>query len=294
MAQSRRRPTTREERAARSRFAKVRRAEAEYARNLRRIARHVGDIVRGFVPGLAQEQQPPGLLRQLQDALRGYARLITPWAQTAAERMLAEVARRDRIAWEEHGKLIGRLLRREIEQAPTGPAMRGLLEGQVELIASLPLEAAQRVQDLAVEGLSSGARWTEIAKEIMATGEVTRSRANMIARTETGRAATTLTRVRAEYVGSPGYVWRAVMDADTRPRHRELDGQFILWNDPPVVTEPGQKEVRAHAGAWVNCRCWPQPVLEGEKPQTGHLPRNPEYLEALRQAGYATGAVFEE
>jgi SPP1 gp7 family putative phage head morphogenesis protein len=292
MAQSRRR--TREERAARSRFARVRRAEAEYARNLRRIAHHVGDIVRGFIPGLAQEQQPPGLLRQLQDALRGYARLITPWAQTAAERMLAEIARRDRIAWEEHGKLIGRLLRREIEQAPTGTAMRGLLEGQVELITSLPLEAAQRVQDLAVEGLSSGARWTEIAKEIMATGDVTRSRANTIARTEVGRAATTLTQARATYIGSPGYVWRAVMDADSRPRHRELDGQFILWNDPPIASEPGQKIMKYHAGAGPNCRCWPSPVLAGEKPPTGHLPRNPEYLESLRRAGYTTGAVFEE
>jgi SPP1 gp7 family putative phage head morphogenesis protein len=292
MAQSRRR--SREERAARTRFARVRRAEAEYARNLRRIARHVGDIVRGFVPGLEEEQQPPGLLRRLQDALRDYARLIEPWAQTTGERMLAEVARRDAVAWQEHGKVMGRALRQELARAPTGLAMRGLLEGQAELITSLPIEAAQRVQDLAVEGLSSGARWTEIAKEIMATGEVTKSRANAIARTETGRAATTLTQVRATYLGSPGYVWRSARDADVRPRHKQLEGQFILWNDPPVASEPGQKEMRYHAGAGPNCRCWPEPVLAGETPQTGPLPRNPAYLEALRQAGYTSGAAFEE
>jgi SPP1 gp7 family putative phage head morphogenesis protein len=283
-----------EARAARSRFRTVRRAEADYARNLRQIARHVGDIVRGFAPGLSQAQQPRGILRQLQDALRGYARLIEPWAGTAAERMLAEVARRDAAAWHEQGKIIGRNLRREIESAQTGIDLRRLLDGQVELITSLPLEAAQRVQDLAVEGLTSGARWTEIAQEIMATGHVTRSRANLIARTETGHAATTLTQARAEHVGSPGYVWRAVRDADTRKRHRELDGQFILWNEPPVVTEPGQPEKRAHAGSIYNCRCWCEPVLAGETPPTGKRPRNPAFLEALRQQGYTTGAVFEE
>ena len=285
---------TREERAARSRFARVRRADAEYARNLRRIARHVGDIMRGFIPGLSQEEQPPGLLRRLQEALRGYARLIEPWAATAAERMLLEVARRDSAAWQEHGKLIGRALRQEIQTMPVLPAMQAMRDEQVRLITSLPLEAAQRVADLAVEGLSSGVRWTEIAKQILATGDVTRSRANTIARTETGRAATTLTQARSEYLGSPGYVWRAVRDADTRPRHRELDGQFILWSDPPVVTEPGQVEHRAHAGAWINCRCWPEPTLAGETPKTGPIPRNPAYLEALRQAGYTTGAAFED
>jgi hypothetical protein len=155
---------TREDRTARSRWRRVRSAEAEYARNLRRIARHVGDIVRGFVPGLAQEQQPRGLLLQLQDALRGYAELIEPWAHTAAERMVAEVARRDAVAWQEHGKLIGRALREEIATAPTGATMRGLLASQAELITSLPLQAAQRVQDLAVEGPQLRARWTEIAK----------------------------------------------------------------------------------------------------------------------------------
>jgi SPP1 gp7 family putative phage head morphogenesis protein len=207
--------------------------------------------------------------------------------------MLAEVARRDAVAWQEHGKLIGRALREEIQTAPVLPAIQARRDEQVRLITSLPLEAAQRVNDVTVEGLTAGTRWTEIAKQILATGDVTRGRANTIARTETGRTATTLTKARSEYLGSPGYVWRAVRDADTRPRHRELDGQFILWSDPPVVTEPGQPEVRAHAAAWVNCRCWCEPVLAGETPQTGPLPRNPAYLEALRTSGYSTGAAFE-
>jgi SPP1 gp7 family putative phage head morphogenesis protein len=277
-------------RAARGRFRRVRAAEAEYARNLRRIARHVGDIVRGFIPGISEEGQPPGLLQRLQDALADYARLITPWAHTQAERMLAEVARRDAVAWIEHGKTIGRELRREIEMVPLQSTMQAMRQEQVDLITSLPRGASERVHEInveqrvfrpTVEGLTSGARWTEVAKEIFAIGGVTRSRANLIARTETGRAATTVTKARAEYLGSPGYVWRSVMDADTRPRHRKLDGQFILWNEPPIASEPGQKIMKYHAGAGPNCRCWAEPVLAGEKPETGHLPRSPEYTTAL-------------
>jgi SPP1 gp7 family putative phage head morphogenesis protein len=268
----------------------VRRAEAEYARNLRRIARHIDDIVRGFAP------DDPAGLRQLEETLQAYAVILEPWAETQAERMLAEVARRDANAWHELGKEIGRRLRREIATAPTGLTFQRLMTEQVDLITSLPREAADRVHELATLGLTSGERWNEIAKEIMRTGEVTRSRANTIARTETGRAATNLTQVRAEHVGSPGYWWRTARDADVRPRHKELEGQFVLWSDPPVVTEPGQPEVRAHAGAWINCRCWPESVI-GEAPEPGatlRLPRNPEYLRALRDAGYTAGAVFEE
>ncbi len=43
------------------------------------------------------------------------------------------------------GAVMSRTLRREIESAPTGIVMRGLLDDQITLITSLPTEAAQRV-----------------------------------------------------------------------------------------------------------------------------------------------------
>jgi SPP1 gp7 family putative phage head morphogenesis protein len=280
------------QRSRRTRFATVRRTETEYARALRKIARHVEDIVRGMAPddGIWTTE----LLRTLEDMLDQYAVILEPWAATQANRILTEVARRDAVAWAKHGKEIGRLLRREIQTAPIDLAMSRMRDEQIRLITSLPAEASERVHDLTVEGLTSGERWTEIAKEIMRTGEVTRSRANTIARTETGRAATTLTQTRAEHVGSPGYWWRTARDADVRPRHRELEGQFILWRAPPVVTEPGQPEVRAHAGAWVNCRCWPEPVI-GEAPAPGEvyrLPRSVTYSASLLPEATAINEAY--
>ena len=133
---------------------------------------------------------------------------------------------------------------------------------------SLPLDAAQRVHELTTGALYEGARANEIAAEIMKTGEVTRSRANLIARTEVGRSATTLTQARAESVGSVGYIWRTARDYDVRQRHKELEGTFHAWNDPPVATDPGQRPIRAHAGSIFNCRCYAEPVLPGESAQS--------------------------
>jgi SPP1 gp7 family putative phage head morphogenesis protein len=259
---------------------------------LRHIARQIGVIVRGlFRPN---DPADPGW-SAIAEALRAYERLIEPWARATATRMVADVARRDAASWHRLGQQVNRALREEIATAPTGPAVHGLLEDQVDLITSLPREAAQRVQELALDAVTGGKRWTEVAQAVLASGEVSRSRANTIARTETGRAATALVQTRAEHVGSPGYIWRTARDRDVRPRHRQLEGTFHRWNEPPLASEPGQQEMHYHPGSGPNCRCFPEVVIgEGDiTRQQGPRPRSAEYLAALREQGYTTGTAFE-
>lgn len=240
--------------AKRERFAQSRRAEVTYSRQLKRIAVQVGHIVDALAPA--------GVVRssaQIANALQRYAQLIQPWAVAVSENMIAEVSKRDEIAWANAGKEMGRLLSKEIKRAPTGLAMQKMLTEQVVLITSLPLEAAKRVHKLTVESISqTGARATEIAAEIQKTGHVTKSRAMLIARTEVARTATSLTAARAAYVGSEGYIWRTVGDSDVRPLHKELEGVYVKWGEPPIAGEKGE---RAHAGAIYNCRCYPEPVI---------------------------------
>ena len=250
--------SARETKKQRAYFSKVRRGEVAYAVNLRKIAKHVEDLVKAFNPNDASE------LRQLEEALRRYSDLLTPWARMTAKRMLVDVSRRDENVWREYTQFLGVNLRDEINKAPTGEVMRDLMNDQINLITSLPLDAAKRVHELATGAIYTGARANEIAAEIYKTGEVTRSRANLIARTEVGRASTTLTQARAEHVGSVGYIWRTSRDFDVRKRHQELEGTFHAWNDPPIATDPGQRQVRAHAGCIYNCRCYAEPVLPGE------------------------------
>ena len=74
-----------DERAA---FAKVRRAENDYGRRLRQVAKHIEDLVRAFA-GAEMD------LAHLEQLLHRYSALIEPWARAVASRFVAEVARRD-------------------------------------------------------------------------------------------------------------------------------------------------------------------------------------------------------
>lgn len=152
---------------------------------------------------------------------------------------------------------MSRGLRREIQTAPTGELFQALLNEQVTLIKSLPLEAAQRVHELTIKGLEDSTRASEIAKEIARSGEVAMSRANLIARTEVARTASTLTQSRAEHVGSEGYIWRTSDDSDVRHSHKQMNGKFVRWDSPPTLSDG----TTTHAGQIYNCRCYPEPVL---------------------------------
>lgn len=245
------RPETREERSA---FFRARKTETEYARALRQIARHVGEIVRQIAPA-------PGDMAAaslVSVALRRYAEALRPWATVASARMIADVSRRDELAWARQARAMGLSLRREIKSAPTGTMLRDLLQENVGLITSLPTQAAERVHKLTLEGLVEGSRYSELQREILRTGDVTTSRATLIARTETARTASGLTEARALHVGSEGYIWRSMEDGDVRKEHKKLNGRYFRWDDPPVA---GSKGERAHAGQIYNCRCYPEPVI---------------------------------
>jgi SPP1 gp7 family putative phage head morphogenesis protein len=233
-------------------FKKGQGAEKRYAMQLRKIAREVGRIVDTYPPG------DPRYTSRIMSALAKYADLITPWAEETARSVVEEINWLDAKAWKQAAKDMGIALKAEIATAPTGAVMREFMTEQVRLIRSLPLEAGQRVHKLTIEGLSTSARFKQIADEIAKTGKVTASRATLIARTETARTASALTMARAQHIGSDGYIWRTVGDTDVRPRHRKLNGKYFAWDNPPVAGEKGE---HAHAGMIYNCRCYPEPVI---------------------------------
>lgn len=231
-------------------FDRVRRAERHYGVQLRKIAREVGRIIQGFPPG------DPAAEPHIRLILRRYAELLTPWAKTSAAAMLVDVSRRDEKVWQKLTENMGAAMRHEVRTAPTGAVMQQLMAEQVNLIRSLPLDAAQRVHKLTIEGLSDATRAKSIAEDIMRTGKVTESRALLIARTEVGRAAGTITQARAQSIESEGYIWRTAGDGAVRQSHRKLDGKFIPWDKPPTTDG-----LTYHAGCGPNCRCYMEPVL---------------------------------
>ncbi len=233
-------------------YLKSRKAEAAYARQLRQVAKQVGSIVKGFVTPKEIADSV-----QLQNALSKYSEMIRPWAKSVATRMVADVARRDASMWEDLGADIGKQLRGEIETTPTGELFRKSINEQVDLITSLPREAAQRVHKVIIEGISTGARASTIAQEVLKTGKVTESRAMLIARTETSRIATELTAARAKNAGCTHFTWKTASDMDVRPSHKALNNKIFAFADLPIVDgEP------LLPGGTFNCRCFAMPILK--------------------------------
>lgn len=254
---------------ARERFRKAHRAERVYSRYLVSVAQNIQDVVESYAPrGVVKD------FGALKATLDEYALILRPWAASIAKRMLSDVADRDAKSWFEMSDVLGTNLRRELRTAPIQGVMGQLLQEQVDLITSLPTEAVKRVHHLAQEAVLNSSRAGQIAREILNSGEVTVSRANLIARTEVARTASKLTEARARYIGSEGYIWRTAMDSDVRPAigsdhftemntlkrgsHRKLEGTFHKWDDPPIA---GPKGERSHPGQIYNCRCWAEPVL---------------------------------
>ncbi|MCP1120101.1 phage head morphogenesis protein [Robbsia andropogonis] len=224
-----------------------------YGRKLRKIAEHVGTVINGFPPGI------PSSAPTIEQLLNAYADLLRDWATNTASAMLMDVALRDEKSWMTHAKDLSVGLRKEIRNAPTGQVMRQLLSEQVVLIQSIPREAALRVHQLTLEGIADSTRASEIAREIMRSGEVAKSRALTIARTEVSRTAATLTQARAQSIGSDSYIWRTSGDSDVRSDHRALNGKVFQWSNPPIADE--RSGARAHPGCIYNCRCYAEPIL---------------------------------
>ncbi|EAA0602760.1 phage head morphogenesis protein [Salmonella enterica] len=161
--------------------------------------------------------------------------------------------------WRQHSRNISAELRNMVDRAPVGQVMKSIVAEQIKYIKSLPLEAADRVYDIqnkAIEAVVTGGRAEPFAKEIAASGDVSRSRANLIARTELGRATGALDQARALSIGSNGYIWRTAEDGDVRHSHREMEGKFVEWGRPPTLDG-----MTGHAGELPNCRCYKEIVF---------------------------------
>lgn len=225
--------------------------EKEYARALKKVARAAAHIVDMHADG-AVITYPAKMMAELEK----YAVMLEPWANRTASKMIASTKASVERTIKAQSRQIALTLRQQINQTPMGVATRAIQNAQVELITSLPLDAGVRAQNLALQAFTGGKRPDVVATEIARTQEVTESRAMLIARTETAKAASIVTEVRAKEVGATHYIWRTAGDSDVRESHAELEGEVFAYDDPPIVDgEP------LNPGMTYNCRCYAEPII---------------------------------
>lgn len=228
-------------------------AQIPFIRALRRVAKAAGHIVETHVDGHEIKNS-----ERMMKALRDYSDALGPWATRQSAKMMNQVLRLNRKSIQRNAKAIHQTLRLNVAESQIGAKSRVLMYEQVELIKSIPIEAGQRAQRLALEAVYNGTRASEIAEELLKTTDVTESRAILIGRTETARANSVITQTRAEAVGSKGYIWRTSMDGAERKSHALMNGEPVSYDRPPEL-EDG---TTGHAGTFPNCRCWQDVVFE--------------------------------
>ncbi len=123
-----------------------------------------------------------------------------------------------------------------------------------QLINSLPDQELERVSSIVERGLQEGKPYKEVAKEIKNSFGITDRRAKLIARDQTKKLNSSLTKLRQQELGVEEYIWQTVQDERVRPNHKANNGKKFRWDDPPKTT--------GHPGNDINCRCIARPVLD--------------------------------
>lgn len=226
-------------------FFKSRWIEEKYARQLRDVGREIARIIEGHdvltISGLSE----------MQEGLRRYAGILMPWAVKVAKNTAEKLDRQDFAMWDRHSQEIGKGLRELVRRQPAGEVLQDFLARQVHYITSLPVEEGQRVHKLSIEAMTAGKRPDEIARDLAHTGQVSKSRATLIARTECARTSSALTLTRGRAVGATHAIWRTARDRQVRPSHREMEGVTFSLSDPPKLSDGTQ----TYPGQIYNCRC---------------------------------------
>lgn len=124
-----------------------------------------------------------------------------------------------------------------------------------QLITSLPDEELERVSQAIQRNLQEGKRYREVASDIQKTFGISKRRATLIARDQTTKLNSSLTKLRQQEIGVEEYIWQTSGDERVRPTHRAHDGKKFRWDEPPKDT--------GHPGQDINCRCNAIAVLEG-------------------------------
>jgi SPP1 gp7 family putative phage head morphogenesis protein len=132
--------------------------------------------------------------------------------------------------------------------------LRAAEAANIDLIKSIPKQYFEKLRTKLDQNFQVGGRWESLAEDVDAVGDVTESRAKLIARDQTSKMNGAFNKARQTSIGISKYTWRTAGDERVRPTHRANDGKTFPWNSPPSETgNPGED---------INCRCVGEPVFE--------------------------------
>jgi SPP1 gp7 family putative phage head morphogenesis protein len=209
-------------------------------------------------PGAYTDALPPGKrVNHIVEAVkRQHAKQFT--GQERLEKITTQV-----------GKLVSehnlRQLARMGVAAPivgTPRAVAAFTAENVSLIRSISSDYFVDVEKTIHQAMAQGQRHESLIAGLQQRYGVTENRAKLIARDQVLKFNGSLNKLRQTKAGVTKFIWRTVEDERVRGAHDAFDGNTYDWNDPPG---DGSPEEGTFPGTAINCRCWAQPIIEGEE-----------------------------
>lgn len=137
--------------------------------------------------------------------------------------------------------------------------VNSFVKENVSLITKMENDLLAQVDEIVQRSVRQGDTAPRIARQIEERIGVSKSRAKLIARDQTGKLNGQLTRLRQEDIGVESYVWRSSDDERVRSTHASKDDRKFQWDQPPSGT--------GHPGQDYQCRCYAEPdftpIIEG-------------------------------
>ncbi len=133
----------------------------------------------------------------------------------------------------------------------------------VSFIKSITDEHMSNVEQIVFRNVKAGRPPGVLSRELRDTFDLTSTRARLIARDQTGKFHSRLTRLRYESAGLSRYTWRTLGDGRVRDDHEDLEGTVHEFAKPPVTVTTGKRAgQRNNPGEDIQCRCWAEPIFE--------------------------------
>lgn len=162
------------------------------------------------------------------------------------------------------GRQIYEALKHEIETTPIGISIKEQIERNSDLIKSIPVKIRSEITEVVAREFMGGRRSEDIAQDLQKRfPEMLKAKAYLIARTETSKTESALTKARCDNLGIKAYIWRTSEDIRVRSSHAHMDDVIVFWDNPPSPEALiGKKNVGYyHAGNIYNCRCYSEPII---------------------------------
>lgn len=267
--------------------------EADYRRRLHRLVQMMEKSVKYWVHAAYKGNEPATVTLAHDDVISvpeslamdalDYALAMDESAVAALRRVIRALVRRWQRNFNEAADELAKYFSREIATRSDNALRRTLKQGgysvpftqtpvmrdalnaviaeNVGLIRSIPREYLRDIEGAVMRAAAAGRDLSQLTADVQRIGGVTRRRATLIARDQTNKATTYMTRARQIDVGIDEGIWRHSHAGKVpRPTHVAQDGKrFSLrdgWRDPAI-------DKLIFPGTEINCRCFWTPVIKG-------------------------------